>query len=294
MKALVRTCAALAALLSISAWQTLPASSVAAPVTIYALAVDDAGRPVLDLQPSEFDVSVDNTPQPFTAFRQGQPPLSLVVMVDQSGSMTSQRDLLTNGAVRLLARLSPADRSRIGSFAERPVLSPAFTSDHAELARTVERYMTPGHPSAMFDAVFASMDALAAEPGRRLILLLTDGSDQGSRRSLKDIVTRAQKEDHAIHAIGIRPALPPQLMDASRIDPSLKKLAGDTGGGYVEVGLRSRLDAAVDLVAAQVHSQYMLEFSPPVADGKLHELKLAVKRPGVKIVARAKFLAAVR
>jgi len=259
-------------------------------VPIYATVVDSEGRLIPDLEEKDFDVFDNDKKQELSIFKTDIQPVSVVVMVDTSGSMTANYELLKNGAEKFVIRLLPQDRAQIGSFSDKIVLSGHFTSDRDELVRYLHEDIDYGNPTRLWDAAYKSMDVLAGEENRRVVLLFTDGDDSDSRQhGFGDVLRRAQAEDYMIYGIGFRSHVLGQI---TRPDPGLKKLANETGGGYFELKNGDELNSTFSRVADELHRQYVLGFSPKTLDGKVHKLNVTVKRPGMIARARKSYVAA--
>src|SRR5439155_6485238 len=97
--------------------------------------MDGAGRLVPDLEEKDFEIHDETKKQDITVFRTDVQPISVVIMLDTSGSMTANLDLLKNAAEKFVIRLLPDDRARIGSFSDKIVLSPRLTGNRDELVR---------------------------------------------------------------------------------------------------------------------------------------------------------------
>ena len=259
-------------------------------VAIYATVLDTAGRLVPDLAREDFEIYDDGKKQPLTVFKTDVQPVSVVVMLDTSGSMTGNIELVKNAAEKFVIRLLPIDRARVGSFSDKITISPTFTSDRDDLIRYLHEDIDYGNPTRLWDAIDKSMTALSHEPNRRVVLVFTDGDDSDSHLSLDDVMHRAQSEDLMIYGIGFRSNVGGNI---TRPDPGLKKIATETGGGYFELRTTDGLDTTFTKVANELHAQYVLGFSPAALDGKLHKLELVVKRPGMTARARKSYLADV-
>ena len=258
-------------------------------VPVYATAVDKAGRLVSDLQQQDFEIYDDGKKQEIAIFRSDVQPLSVVLMLDTSGSMTANLELLKNAAEKFVIRLLPFDRARIGSFSDKIDLSPAFTSDRDALVRYLHEDVDFGNPTRLWDAAAVSMDALAEETNRRVVLLFTDGDDTASQQhSLRDVMHRAQAEDFMVYGIGFRSHV---MGTVTRPDPGLKKLAAETGGGYFELKTSDELNSTFSAVADELHRQYVLGFTPASLDGKIHKLNVVSTRPGITVRARTSYVA---
>jgi Ca-activated chloride channel family protein len=187
-------------------------------------------------------------------------------------------------------RLVPEDRARIGSFSDKIRVAPEdFTNDRDELIRILRDDIQYGNPTALWDATDAGMTALKDVEGRRVVLVFTDGADTYSDRSQGDVLKRGRDEEFLIYAIGLRSRMRGQ--GVTRPDPGLRKVAEETGGGYFELSRTDELNSTFTRVAAELHSQYVLGFSPQTMDGKVHALDVTVKRPGLVARARKSYLA---
>jgi VWFA-related protein len=268
--------------------QTPTFRSSSQTVAIYATVTDQEGRLVPDLQQQHFEVFDNLQPRPITLFKSDIQPITVVVMLDTSGSMTMNLDLLKQAAERFVTRLLPADQARIGSFSEKIIISPTFTHDRDELIRILHNDIQFGNPTFLWDAIDESMTALSRETGRRVVLVFTDGEDERSqRRSFKDVLTRAQNEGYMIYAIGLESHF---LGRTTRPDRHLRELAEATGGGYFELTRTADLNATFTRVADELHRQYVLGIDAEL-DGTVHTLDVRVKVPGMTVRARKSYLA---
>lgn len=264
--------------------------SGARTVPIYATVTDAQGRLVPDLEQKDFEVFDDGKHVELSLFENVVQPITVVVMLDTSGSMTMNLELLKQAATQFVIRLLPADRARVGSFSDKIRVSPpGFTGDRDELMRILREDIQFGNPTALWDATEVGMEALKDMQGRRVVLVFTDGADTYSRRSQGDILTRARAEEFMIYAIGLRSQMRGQ--GVTRPDPGLRKVAEDTGGGYFELRRTDELNATFTRVASELHSQYALGFTPQAIDGKVHKLEVRVTQPGLVARARKSYLA---
>jgi Ca-activated chloride channel family protein len=122
---------------------------------------------------------------------------------------------------------------------------------------------------------------------------LTDGDDTDSRIGFGTVVDRARTEEVMIYAIGLESRYmgPNGRMVRSRPDRGLRKLADETGGGYFELEKSADLAPTFTKVAQELHSQYVLGFTPTQLDGRVHKLLVKMKRAGLTARARRSYLA---
>lgn len=262
-------------------------------VPIYATVLDADGRLVPDLEQSHFEILDNGVARPITLFKRDIQPITIVVMLDTSASMANNLPLLQAAAEQFVLRLLPEDRARVGSFSDLIVMSPVFTSDRESLVRFLYGNTRMfGNPTFLWDALDDSMTALAAEAGRRVVLVFTDGEDDRSRRmSSGRVLERAEREDFMIYAIGLQSDFYGRM---TRPDRNLRRLAEQTGGGYFELRRTADLNSTFTRVLNELHRQYVLGFTPEKLDGTLHTLEVRSKMPGTTVRARRSYLAGDR
>lgn len=259
-------------------------------VPLYATVVDRTGRLVPDLQRDEFEILDNGVVQPITLFANEIQKITVVVMLDTSGSMTFNIDNLKEGAEQFALRLLPGDKARIGSFSDKIIITPpAFTGNRDDLIRAIRNDIQFGNPTALWDATDRSMDAMEGLEGRRVVLLFTDGDDNISRKTLKDCQRRALEGEFMIYGIGLRGT--PGGGITQKPDAGLRKIAEETGGGYFELKGTTDMNSTFTRVANELHSQYVLGFSPDKADGKLHKIEVRVAQSNYTVRARKNYLA---
>jgi len=285
-------------------------------VAVYATVNDADGELVPDLERDDFEVYDNGKLQPLTLFESEIQPITIVVMLDRSGSMRANFRRVEAAAEAFVKRLLPADKARIGSFAVRIQLDPQeFTSDTGEMLRILRTELQPEGPTPLWNAVAVGMTALRHQEGRRVVLVFTDGVDSPmnfsqNNVSLKGAMKRAQEEDVMVYAIGLesevpfgnhRAPVPGGRMGGMRRDTGiitqkpdegLAKIAAETGGGYFELTTTNNLSSTFAHVADELHRQYALGFEPPKLDGKSHKLEVRIKKPGMTARARKSYVAA--
>ena len=261
-------------------------------VDLYVTVTDGKGRLVPDLTREDFAIFDDDQPQELVLFENEVRPITVVVMLDTSASMTASLDLLKAGAEQFLIRMLPDDRGRVGAFNDKVQVEPAgFTGDRDVLIDSLQ-LLDFGNPTRLFDGVIAGLDALQAVDGRRVVLVFTDGDDTASDAGSRDVMDRAVAEDVMIYAIGLEmDYFNGRRQVRSRPDGNLKKFAEETGGGYFELEETAALGPTFTRVAKELHSQYVLGFAPQNRDGKLHELEVRLKPRGMRARARRSYIA---
>jgi Ca-activated chloride channel family protein len=260
-------------------------------VSLFVTVADAQRRLVPDLIKEDFEVLDNDKPQPLVIFQNEPQPITVVVMLDTSGSMTANISLLKTAAEQFLIRLLPEDKGRVGAFNDKIEFSSSFASDRDDLIGALGD-LDYGNATRLWDALAASMDELRVIEGRRVVLVFTDGDDTASRTRQGTVIDRARAEDVMIYAIGLESEFfDGQRTVRSRPDRGLRRVADETGGGYFELKRTADLAPTFTQVAQELHSQYVLGFTPTALDGKVHRLAVRVKKPGMTARARRSYLA---
>lgn len=264
-------------------------------VPIYATVVDSQRRLVADLRKEEFEVYDDGKLQPLTNFVNEVTPFTAIVMLDTSGSMTLNLDLVKDAAEQFIIRMLPDDRAKVGAFNDKIQIEPKgedFLSDRDRLIRIMKNELDFGYPTRLFDAIDEAISALRGIEGRRVVIAFTDGDDNASKLGRGDVLERARIEETMVYGIGLESDyFNGQQRVRSRPDRGLKNLAEETGGGFFDLKKKDELGPAFTRIAQELRSQYVLGFSPPVQDGKVHKLDVKVKRAGMTARGRKSYVA---
>jgi Ca-activated chloride channel family protein len=261
-------------------------------VSIFATVTDPQKRLVSGLTQDDFSVFDNEKPQPLVYFDNSIHPINVVVMLDTSGSMTLTIELLKQAAEQFLIRLLPDDKARVGAFNDKIQFNARWSNDRDQLI-TDTKNLDYGNGTRLWDAVGASLDELKAVDGRKVILIFTDGDDTESRLRLGTVMDRARAEEVMIYAIGLESIyFNGQQRVRTKPDGGLRKIADETGGGYFELTKASELAPTFTKVAQELHSQYVIGFTPTMLDNKVHKLAVKMKQAGMTAQARRSYLAA--
>jgi VWFA-related protein len=276
---------------------------------------DKHGALIPNLTKDDFEISEDSTPQTakyFTA--ETNLPLTLGIMIDASGSQRNVIDMEKEvGGAFLKQILTDKDEAFVISFDITVDLLQDFTRDVRRLQSALNKakvnvdYSSGGIPgmgggpvpqhnspgTLLYDAVYLSAhDMLAKETGRKAMILLTDGQDEGSRLKIQDAIEAAQKADSIVYV----------LLCADRGfyggfgysgEYDMRKLTEQTGGRVINVGNKfDKLRDAFDQIAAELRSQYNIGYTPTNTklDGSYRKLEIKNKQ-NYKIQARAGYYA---
>ncbi len=279
---------------------------------------DKHGALIPNLTKDDFEVNEDAKPQTIKYFTaESNLPLTLGILIDSSGSQLRVLDMEKEvGGAFLKQILTDKDLAYVMDFNVDATLVQDYTRDTQRLQKALNSvkinagYTMPTLPGAgggpvptaqqagtvLFDAVYlSSHDMLAKEVGRKAMILLTDGEDEGSRLKIQDAIEAAQKSDAIIYV----------LLCADRGgyfssgmsyygESDMKKLTEATGGRVINVGNKfDKLREAFDEIAKELRSQYNIGYTPTNTqlDGSYRKLEIKCKQPGYKIQARAGYYA---
>jgi VWFA-related protein len=178
--------------------------TVAVPTSVF----DENGEIVTTLKRDDFLIFDDNKRQELTNFESGQQPITTLVLIDTSASMIPRLDLAKLAAEQFIVRLWPGDKARVGSFSDKVQLVGDFTDNRDTLLRQIRDDLHIGNPTRMIDAIAEGMTALAPLPGRRVLVVLTDGCDTTSHLKWDALLGRLPGEEFMVYAVQLGGALP--------------------------------------------------------------------------------------
>jgi VWFA-related protein len=285
-----------------------------AVVNVYAVVREKNGRLIPDLTKDDFAVEENDEPQTIKYFARGtDTPLTMGIMVDTSPSQGQVLGVEQREAESFLEEvMRPKDLTFVLHFDVEVELLQDFTADLHLLNKAIEEteingggVRTPGtFPTGdtggathLYDAVYlAAHDLLKDEVGRKVLILLTDGEDQGSRITLDRALEAAQKSDVIIYSIDINDASFYQHGGMSyRGDSVLQKLSGETGGRVIQVKNEAETSAAFQHIASELRTQYLLGYTPTNSkqDGTFRKITVKVNGRNAKVNARRGYYAPV-
>ena len=256
-------------------------------VSLFATVTAGQNRLVPDLTRDDFQVLDNDKPQQLIVFESENQPITVVVMLDTSGSMTASIKLLKDAAEQFVQRLLPEDNAAVGAFNDKVELSSKFSNDRDALITDI-RDLDYGNGTRLYDALGESLNMLQGVEGRKVVLVFTDGDDTSSRIGRGTVMDRARAEEVMIYAIGLQAEF---MGQRTKPDSGLRRLADETGGGYFELKATADLGPTFTRVAQELHSQYVLGFEAQQLDGKVHKLTVKMKQAGMTARARRSYVA---
>ncbi len=233
-------------------------------VVLHVSVLDRKGRFVTDLQAGDFVVAEDKVQQPLTYFSQEDVPVSLGLVIDNSGSMREKRRQINQAALEFVKASNREDEVFIVNFNDEAYLDQDFTSNIERLQDALQRIDTRGG-TALYDAISMSLDHLEAEGdkqyNKRALLVITDGEDTKSKMDLELLVRKVQRADVTIYGIGLLSE--EERRAAKRAQRHLISLTRPAGGPAYFPDTAADVDALVKRIAADIRNQYILEYNRP-------------------------------
>src|SRR3954468_18314754 len=251
-------------------------------VTLSATVLDARRHLVTNLAENNFAVYEDNQPQKITFFKRQDIPVSIGIVVDNSGSMRTKPAAVTKAVLNLIQASNPQDEVFVVNFNDDPYLDQDFTNKLGPLREALDRVDSRGG-TALYDAVIASADHLAkgAKKEKKVLLVITDGVDNESRESLESAIRKVQDDNGpTIYTIGILGDEP----GIKRAKRALQSLSDQTGGVAFFPKDLMEVDEISQEVARDIRNQYTLTYKPtnPRSNGGYRKVKVEARAPGYK------------
>lgn len=254
-------------------------------VVCHTTVVDKSGHLVTDLAQSAFTVFENDVQQPVKSFRREDVPVSLGLIVDNSGSMRDKRAKVAAAALALVKASNKDDEVFVVNFNDEAFLDlphgKDFTNNTAEMEEALTRIDSRGG-TAMRDAVRMSIDHLKEKGHRdkKVLVVITDGNDNSSVVSLENLVRASQQSEVLIYSMGLLSE--EERREAARAKRALEDLATATGGEAFFPKELADVDRIAQQVARDIRNQYTIQYTPTntAMDGTYRKIKITVNAPG--------------
>ena len=251
-------------------------------VQVTAVVTDSDGRFVSGLSAEDFQVFEDDRPQRITNFARENIPLELVTAIDVSSSMNDVLPAVKRHAISFLAQLRPADQVTVLGFNDNIFTLARRSTDQAVRAKAIDR-LAPWGGTALYDVVIRALDLLGRQPGRRALLVFSDGEDQSSHAPVASVIRRAEASDATIYMIGQGRAL-----QAAALQQMMRQLSSGSGGRAFFSDDPAKLEGIFQQILDDLRHQYVLAYAPPAnaRDGEWHRIRVEVPGRGYSVRAR--------
>jgi len=254
-------------------------------VVLHATVADKSGKLITNLPESAFHVFENGAEQPIHLFRREDVPVSMGIIIDNSGSMRDKRSKVAAASMALVKASNPDDEVFIVNFNDDAYLDQPFTSDSKKLEEALDKIDAKGG-TAMRDAISMSVDYLkdSGKRDKKVLLVVTDGNDNTSNESLEQLVRKARQSEVLVYSIGLLNEEEPR--EAGKAKRALKALAEASGGNVYYPKDLADIDRITPQVAHEIRNQYIIGYLPTNAnlDGTFRKVNVMVKGPGAPTV----------
>ncbi len=254
-------------------------------VVLHASVINKAGDLVTNLPQTAFKVFENGQEQIVKVFKREDVPVSLGILIDNSGSMRDKRAKVEAASLALVKASNPQDEVFIVNFNDEAFLDVPFTNDAKKLEEGLARLDSRGG-TAMRDAVTMSIDYMKskAKKSKKVLLVITDGADNSSNDPLEKAIQRARQGEVLIYSIGLLNE--ENAREAKSAKRALKALTDESGGLVYYPKDLSEVDKMALKVAQEIRNQYIIAYSPTIQalDGSFRQIKVTVNGPGRPVV----------
>jgi len=239
-------------------------------VVLHATVLDHKGRMVNDLRQEDFRVVEDGIGQKLSVFNHADIPVTMGIVIDDSGSMREKRQAVNAAAVTFVKTSNPQDQVFVVNFNDVYYLDTPgdFASNIEDLKSALDKIDSRGG-TALYDAVYASLDHLKlGNRDKKVLLVITDGEDNASRYTFDQLVARAEKSNAVIYTVGLLGSEDASGLfkihggEAHRAAKVLEKLAEATGGQPYFPRSLDEVESTCQQVAHDIRNQYTLAYYP--------------------------------
>jgi len=257
-------------------------------VLLHATVIDKNGSLMTNLGRDAFTVFENNIAQQLKVFRREDVPVSLGLVVDNSGSMRDKRKKVESAALALIKASNPEDEVFIVNFNDDAWLDVEFTRDIKVMEEGITKIDSRGG-TAMRDAVSMSIDYLKKEgkKDKKILLIITDGNDNTSTTTLERLVGKVQQTEIVVYSIGLLSE--EERGEARKAKRALDAITHASGGQPYYPKEAEEVDKMSLQVAHEIRSQYVLAYTPSeqALDGTFRQIRVTVKGPN-RPVARTR------
>jgi Ca-activated chloride channel family protein len=266
---------------------------VMVPVTV----TDKRGGTVLGLVRDNFQVFEDKVARPIVSFSGRDEACSVGLIFDVSGSMRDKLAGAKSAAQAFFRTANPKDEAFLITVSSQPEVHTAFTENLGEIQARVQ-YVKPGGRTAFLDSVYLALERMrAAHNPRKAIVIVSDGMDNHSRYSKREVMALALEADVQIYTISVNDAprtkKPMELQEEHRGLFLLDDLATKTGGLNFTVVDTGQVTKVAEKIGLALRNQYVLGYQPPESapSGKWRKIQVKANVPGVRLYSRSGYYA---
>jgi Ca-activated chloride channel family protein len=262
-------------------------------VSVTAVAFDKGGHLIRGLGPKDIELYEDGVRQDVSYFREASGegeriPLSVILVLDTSGSMTRTLPFLQEAALSLVYKLDEVDRALLVQFNESIKGSTEFTGDISRLENFVQGLQAWGGTS-LYDAIQYSLGRIKDQPGRKAVVVFTDGADTTSQLKEQDVIDYARAVEGTVYSVGFKGE---SGLFARSPRGFLRKIAQETGGAFFFPDKVGDLIRVFNEISNELKNHYLLAYSPKRApDGTWRAIELRLARKDAEVRVRKGYYA---
>src|SRR6185312_5791420 len=259
-------------------------------VTLHVSVLDKSGKLITNIPKSAFKVYEDNVEQPIKLFRREDVPVSMGILVDNSGSMNDKRTRVAAAALALAKASNPEDEVFIVNFNDDPYLDQSFTHDHKKLEEALARIDARGG-TAMRNAISGAIDYMKtdAKLDKKVIVVVTDGNDNASgETTLEQLLRKVRDSGVLVYSIGLLSEEEPREARAAK--RALNSLAETSAGAAYYPKDLAEVEKLTPEIAHEIRNQYTIVYSPlnDNLDGSFRKIKVELTGQYKGATVRAK------
>ena len=244
--------------------------------------VTDRGRFVSGLQQSQFKLMEDGVPQTIGHFSAEGSPLEIVVAVDVSESMTQAMPQLKNSVKKFLSALGPKDQVTVAAFNDNMFTLTRRETSVAQRTRAVDRLSAWGG-TALYDVIIRGVQQLSRQPGRRVLVVFSDGDDRTSHATIHAVEQAVRANDATLFMVALG-----RGVKEAQLKSGIERLVDLSGGRALFVERSDQLDEPFAEILEELSNQYILGYESTNArrDGSWREVKVEVPGTGHSVRSR--------
>ena len=252
-------------------------------VVLNCTVLDNKGQLVNDLTKNNFKAFEDKVPQVIVSLQHQDTPVSIGLIVDNSGSMRTKRAAVTSAAIDLVKASNPQDETFVINFADQAYLDQDFTSEVDRLQAGLAHLSLSGG-TALYDTVVTAADKMeqSASRPRKVLIVITDGDDNASKLTLDNAIHRVQDlQGPIIYSIGLMFDSDNGRLESRHARHDLQALSKETGGIAFFPGSLKDIDSVAAEVARDIRNQYAVAYRPArTPRSGYHTVKVEASAPG--------------
>ncbi len=249
---------------------------VLVPVSV----TDTSQRLISGLGPENFQIFEGKQPQEIRHFSSEDAPVSVGIIMDSSGSMSDKMNRVRDAVKQFCEAANLQDEFFMITFADQPRLAADFTSSPEDIEKEM-LFTQPKGRTALLDAIYMGLGKMReAKYGKKALLIISDGGDNHSRYSEREVKAAARESDVMIYGIGTFDRYVPTI-EEFRGPGLLSEIAEPTGGRAYSLENAAELPTVARRISVELRTQYVLAYHPQAAphDGKWHKIRVKLRLP---------------